>query len=420
MAPWIDARPGLPMNEALLHDPARHEPLRPIPWDESQARAAIHDIVLDTEARFTEAAYWPLHPLDAEGDEAPGQIETPLYHGACGVFWALHYLQDVGAATLSRSYFTELDRLLARNRALLGASVERDRPSFMMGDTPILLMAFGAGPTAALEDSLAALIAGNLDHPARELMLGSPGTLLAAWFLHERTGDPRWAELFRLTAEKLWTQLEWSPQHQCSYWTQELYGRRSTYLDAVHGFVGTASPLIRGRHLLGAETWSAWERCIVNTVQRTAERVGDQASWRPQLDSATEARKKLLQLCHGAPGFLVCLADLPSTELDDLLLAGGETTWAAGPLNKGSNLCHGTGGNGYAFLKLYRRTGDPLWLARARAFAMHGIAQTREAAARHGQSRYSLWTGDPGFAIYLWDCVRAEAQFPTLDVFYRS
>ena len=49
---------------------------------------------------------------------------------------------------------------------------------------------------------------------------------------------------------------------------------------------------------------------------------------------------------------------------------------------------------------------------------MHGIAQTQEAALRYEQLRYSLWTGDPGFAIYLWDCLRAEAQFPTLDVFY--
>jgi hypothetical protein len=406
------------MTEPLLHDPARHEPLRPLPWDESQARAVIHHIVLDTEARFTEDGYWPLHPLDAEGDEAPGQIETPLYHGACGVFWALQYLRDVGAAALSRSYVDELDRLLARNRAWLGASVERDRASFMMGDTPIHLMAFGAAPTEALEKSLDTLIAGNLDHPARELMWGAPGTLLAALFLHEKTGKQRWADLFRLTAEKLWTQLEWSPHHLCSYWTQELNGRRSTYLDAVHGFVATASPLIRGRHLLGADAWSAWERCIVNTVQRTADRSGAQASWRPQLDSVTEARKKLLQLCHGAPGFVVCLAGLPGPDLDELLVAAGEATWAAGPLSKGSNLCHGTGGNGYAFLKLYQRTRDPLWLSRARAFAMHGIAQTRDDAARYGQSRYSLWTGDPGFAIYLWDCVRAEAQFPTLDVFY--
>ena len=46
-------------------------------------------------------------------------------------------------------------------------------------------------------------------------------------------------------------------------------------------------------------------------------------------------------------------------EFDALLLDAGRFTWAAGPLTKGSNLCHGTGGNGYAFLKLYRRTNDP-------------------------------------------------------------
>ena len=49
---------------------------------------------------------------------------------------------------------------------------------------------------------------------------------------------------------------------------------------------------------------------------------------------------------------------------------------------------------------------------------MHGIEQMHDDAARYGQLRYSLWTGDPGFAIYLWDCVEAIARFPTLDVFY--
>ena len=51
---------------------------------------------------------------------------------------------------------------------------------------------------------------------------------------------------------------------------------------------------------------------------------------------------------------------------------------------------------------------------------MHGIAQTQDDTARYGHARYSLWTGDLGFAIYLRDCVRAEAQFPTLDVFYAN
>jgi hypothetical protein len=202
------------------------------------------------------------------------------------------------------------------------------------------------------------------------------------------------------------------------YWTQDLYGRQSTYLDAVHGFAATASVLIRGRELLDAAQWKAWQECIVNTVTRTATCRDGQVNWRafllvPEGDNA----RYLMQFCHGAPGFVICLGDLPGNELDPLLLAAGESTWSAGPLTKGSNLCHGTGGNGYAFLKLYRRTGEALWLDRARAFAMHGIAQTKAALRRHGQGRYSLWTGDPGFAIYLWHCLEGTALFPTLDVF---
>ena len=262
------------------------------------------------------------------------------------------------------------------------------------------------------------LIEGNQDHPARELMWGSPGTLLAALFLHERTGDARWGTLFRDTAAKLWSQLEWSAEHACAYWTQDLYGQRSTYIDAVHGFVATASPLIRGRHLLDAAAWAAWQQCIVNTVERTATREGARVNWRAWLEMRAGQRVvMLMQYCHGAPGFVVCLADMPGAALDVLLTAAGEAIWSAGPLTKGANICHGTGGNGYAFLKLYRRTGNALWLERARAFAMHGIGQIDADERQHGRLRYSLWTGDPGFAIYLWHCVQGSAAFPTIDIF---
>ena len=100
-----------------------------------------------------------------------------------------------------------------------------------------------------------------------------------------------------------------------------------------------------------------------------------------------------------------------------MLLQGGKFVWNAGPLSKGSNLCHGTGGNGYAFLKLCRRTGDTTWLDRGRSFAMTAIAQCREERSELGRGRFSLWTGDVGLAIYLWDCLTAEPQFPTIDVF---
>ena len=62
-------------------------------------------------------------------------------------------------------------------------------------------------------------------------------------------------------------------------------------------------------------------------------------------------------------------------------------------------------------------TGDPLWLERAQAFAMHAIEQCRMAREQYGRGRYSLWTGDIGLACYLHECVEGSARFPTIDVF---
>jgi hypothetical protein len=77
---------------------------------------------------------------------------------------------------------------------------------------------------------------------------------------------------------------------------------------------------------------------------------------------------------------------------------------------------NGAGGNGYTLLNLYRRTKDPLWPERARAFAMAAIDQVRGARAAFGRGRYSLWTGDPGLAVYLWHCTTGEPRFPTIGV----
>jgi len=114
----------------MLYDPARHEGLRPIAWDEDHVRETIKRIVGDTESRFSPGRYWPVHPRDVDGNDDPNQLTTPLYYGACGVIWALHYLQAVGAAQLSRSYVDDLDSLLTQNRTWLGSSASRAiRPS---------------------------------------------------------------------------------------------------------------------------------------------------------------------------------------------------------------------------------------------------------------------------------------------------
>jgi hypothetical protein len=400
----------------VLYDPARHEPLRTIAWDEARARAMVEHIVADTEARFSPDRFWPLHPRDADGGET--EPAYPLYHGACGVIWALRYLESVGAVALRRDYAPYVEPLRQCNAGWLASfGGEAMAASYLMGDTGALLLDHWMNPSSGNSDRLEALIRTNLDNPTRELMWGSPGTMLAALFLHESTRESRFAELFRATAQKLASQLQWSPEYECHYWTQDMYGERSSYLDAVHGFAATASPLIRGRAILGEHAWHGFEATIANTVRRSASHEGDLVNWRPWLNGPRRATL-LMQFCHGAPGFVICLADMPGSALDDLLLAAGETTWTAGPLRKGSNLCHGTGGNGYALLKLFARTRDAKWLDRARAFAMHAIEQTAAFEHAFGRMRYSLWTGDPGFAIYLHDCIAGAARFPTLDVFF--
>ncbi|CAN7298424.1 LanC-like protein [Variovorax sp. LjRoot84] len=404
------------VDTAMLFSTDRHEPLSPVAWDEAVARETIERIVRQTEARFSPELLWPTHPKDS-AEPAPSCM---LYWGACGVFWALRYLEARGACRLQCDYAPFVHSLLKPNRKAMGHRGPSAFGSYLMGDSGIQLLRHWNDPSEETAAELAVLIEATMDHPARELMWGSPGTLLAALFLQERTGDPRWAQLYQATARKLWSQLEWSTAFACSYWTQDLYGNTHTFLDAVHGFVATAAVLIRGGHLLDGAEWAAWQQCIADTVRQTAEWDGQHVNWRPKLDSTPvkDSATKLVQFCHGAPGFVICLADFPDASLDDLLVAGGETTWAAGPLRKGSNLCHGTGGNGYAFLKLHRRFGDARWLERARAFAMHGIRQTDDDLAKFGDLRYSLWTGDLGFAIYLWDCIHGTDRFPTLDVFF--
>jgi DUF1680 family protein len=81
-------------------------------------------------------------------------------------------------------------------------------------------------------------------------------------------------------------------------------------------------------------------------------------------------------------------------------------------LRKGANLCHGTAGNGYAFLALLETTGDERWLARARRFAMHAVRQVEQSRRHEGRGRHTLWTGDLGTALYLADCVDGGGKLP--------
>ena len=392
-----------------LIDPDAHEPVTDAVWDADRARAAVAAIVSETEASFDPDDLWPPHPLDEEEDESPLGRVASLYLGAAGVIWALHALERAGLVEARRDWGEVALTLPDRYRAEPDFPAVGVVPSLWMGEAGILLVAHTLAPAAWQEEHLLDVVRRNADNPSLELNWGSPGTMLAAAVMFERTREERWKAAWTESADRLWS--EWHGD----LWEQDLHGKRTHILGPAHGFAGNVFVLGRG-DLLDGDRRAELERRAVVTIDRHALRDDGVAQWRPSLEPSRVPRRT--QWCHGAPGIVASLATLAPADdsLTELLVAGGELTWRAGPLRKGANLCHGTAGNGYAFLKLFARTGDELWLHRARSFAMHAIEQVERATAAHGRGRHTLWTGDPGTALYLASCLEADAAFPTLDV----
>ena len=125
-------------------------------------------------------------------------------------------------------------------------------------------------------------------------------------------------------------------------------------------------------------------RRIYETVHATALIEGPHANWPNNVGPTTRPTPMTLVVrhCNGAPGIINCMAEFPNDTrwpVDTLLQQAGELVWDAGPTVKFPVLCHGAAGSGYAFLKLYTRTGQEKWRYRARKFAMHAMGQCARA-----------------------------------------
>ena len=391
----------------MLYDPARHEPLADLPWDEARARDAIAAICRDAEAAFDHVALWPLHPRDDEPGTPP--VLRGLYLGAAGMVHGLARLAEAGLHAPALGLADIAGALHEDGRA--EPDEEGAGASLLVGSSGILLVAHRLDPSPAVADALADEIAAHGRHPANELLYGTPGTMLAARAISTRTGEERFAELWRTSARELLARRD-----EDGLWTQPLAGRLQRCLGAAHGFAGNV------RALLGAPEWlddpADVESRAVATLRAFALREGDAGvNWAPDAEGSRTAVPPRVQWCHGGPGVVLSLAGLApgDDQQDALLAAGGELCWRAGPLRHGAGLCHGTAGNGFAFLALLARTGDERWLARARGFAMHALAQVERFRALDGRGRYALLTGDLGAALLAAACLRGDAGLPGID-----
>lgn len=356
-----------------LFSPESHERLTGTAWDADRVRSAIAGVVAGVEAAFDDG--WPVHPADDHDSLTTKRLRS-VYMGGAGVVDALHRLARRDFVDLSRDYVPYLQESAV---APMDWCETDDTRSLSFGETGIRLVLHRLAPSTANYDRLAALIDANAHDEHCELMSGSAGTILAG----------------REVGADVTTSVEWlrSQRDEDGLWTQRGLGERPVrYLGPAHGFAGCVLALgdVGG---------------VSDTVRRYAVEEDGLVNWPAAAGSGLlDHRDKRIrvQWCHGAPGIVATLGPLLD---EDLALGGGELTWHAGPLEKGAGLCHGTSGNGYAFLVLFERTGDELWLMRARAFAMHALEQLQS-------ERYSLWTGCLGIALYLAACVDGGGTLP--------
>jgi hypothetical protein len=368
----------------VLYDPAAFEPLTDEPRDEGHVRDGIAAIVADADAAFDPGGLWPAHEWD--GYNAPLPLKN-LYVGAAGVVWALDGLRRRGLAETSLDLSALAIDVLERWRAepdYMAGEVLPEPPAsaLLTGETGILLVACRLGHR--VEDDLRGRIRANLANEAEDLMWGTPGTLVAAVAMG-------WDDLARESADALA-----SRRDADGLWTQRVWDTSFRGIGTVHGLVGNVRALLQvddpRNEALRAESAAA--------LSRAATREDGLANW------SSEGK---LQWCAGAPGIVSAARDYLDEEL---LLAGAELVWRAGPpgTEKGHGICHGTSGSGFALLAAFERTQDELWLDRARRFAVHALGQ----AARL-PGRYSLFTGGAGTALFAAACLDGDARYPVLE-----
>jgi Lanthionine synthetase C-like protein len=389
----------------VLYKPEAFEPLTDVSWDGDKVRGRVREIVADTEAAFDPDRLWPPHEEDAPD---LGRPLTTLYAGASGVIWALHRLDPQAMTSIDLGSASDRSLELWREKPDFPERAEppvRSHASLFFGETGPLLVAFLLHSEDKLDlEDLYVRVRENVEAPANEMMWASVGTMLVAKAMLDRTGDERWAEAWRDSAEVLLQRRdeEW-------LWTSMPFGRG---LGAAHGASTTAKVLLDGGDMLDADRREEIAQTTSDALVRHAVRENGLVNW-PLVtgdDLVTDDGQIRMQWCHGAAGVVASAA--PYLE-EEVLLAGAELCWQAGPpiLEKGPGLCHGTAGTGYAFLKVFERTGDERWLDRARRFAVHALEQVERAERRH-----SLFTGGIGAALFAQDCLEVRPQFPIVDV----
>ncbi|KAJ6596717.1 LanC-like protein 3 like, partial [Pseudolycoriella hygida] len=156
----------------------------------------------------------------------------------------------------------------------------------------------------------------------------------------------------------------------------------SEYLGALHGLSSILlmilnSPWFQRTPLVKELTNAPTD--ILNDVKGTIDLLlslqDEEGNFPTAADDAQENIRQppLIQWCHGSPGIIYLLIKAYKVFKEEKYLNAArkvaDVIWRCGLLTAGPSLCHGVAGNGYAFLMMFRATGEVQYVYRAFKFA---------------------------------------------------
>ncbi|KAF5769387.1 putative lanthionine synthetase C, six-hairpin glycosidase-like superfamily [Helianthus annuus] len=250
-----------------------------------------------------------------------------------------------------------------------------------------------------------------------DLLHGRAGFLWAALFINKHIGQETVPSdtLNPIVKAVIAGGRAGAPDHAMCPLMYRWHGTR--YWGAAHGLAGILHVLLH--FPLSEEDAEDVKKTLKYMMSKRFPHTGNYPS------SEGNARDNLVQWSHGAGGMAITLCKASQVfphdrELRDAAIEAGEVVWKSGLVEK-AGLADGASGNAYAFLALYRLTGDAIYVDRAKAFGGFLYANARKlmtSTTSHGLDHgFSLFQGLAGVACLWSDLVRPEdSRFPGFEI----
>ncbi|HTT68919.1 MAG TPA: lanthionine synthetase LanC family protein [Gemmatimonadales bacterium] len=383
-------------------------------WDSGSASLALSKILKQA-----------LRSLDPAGPGFAAVLAPPtasVTMGAAGVAAGLCRLacalDDPWLLSAADAWLVRAEREIGRPEAYYDEAI--GIPADIVGRTTPYHTASGIHLVRALlslavcdstsADAAAAAFVAASRGPCRsfDLTLGRAGTLLACAMLADalRAGGgaatPAVERLGWATQGRLWRRIAgFPPVPGCA---------QLPVPGLAHGWAGVLYATLRWHASAGGRPPDGLERRL-HELASCAEPNGRGVAW--ACDHAGPGEEPFTGYssgwCGGSAGFVhlwtLAHRELGRREFLDLARLSAWHTWEG--RERGATLCCSKAGRAYALLNLYRHTGDPVWLSRARAL---GARAAREVLTpgRAPWRPFSLYKGDLGVAVLAADLERPE------------